>query len=56
MAATEVVAMETTNEKSSLESIVNRWLVDYYVFLAIKFFKNKQYSDFCGIRDVLDSE
>ncbi|XP_056135009.1 telomeric repeat binding factor a isoform X2 [Lampris incognitus] len=37
----------------STESIVNRWLVDYYAFLAIESFKDNRYSDFCTIRDVL---
>uniref|UniRef100_A0A667X885 Uncharacterized protein n=1 Tax=Myripristis murdjan TaxID=586833 RepID=A0A667X885_9TELE len=36
------------------ESIVNRWIVDYYLFLAIELFKNEQYSDFCGVRDILE--
>ncbi|XP_071756131.1 telomeric repeat binding factor a isoform X2 [Centroberyx gerrardi] len=55
MAANEIVAKKTNNQQPSVQSIVNRWLVDYYVFLAIKLFKNEQYSDFCGIRDVLET-
>lgn len=49
MAAKETI----NNPQTQVESIVNRWLVDYYVSLAIEFFKNEQYSDFCAIRDVL---
>ncbi|XP_067449631.1 telomeric repeat binding factor a isoform X1 [Thunnus thynnus] len=51
-----MAAKETINShQTDVESIVNRWLVDYYVFLSTEFFKNEQYSDFCGIRDVLES-
>ncbi|KAM7423863.1 hypothetical protein PAMA_000294 [Pampus argenteus] len=49
MAAKEIVNSHQTN----VESIVNRWLVDYYLFLSMELFKNEQYSDFCDIRDVL---
>uniref|UniRef100_A0A673BU00 Uncharacterized protein n=1 Tax=Sphaeramia orbicularis TaxID=375764 RepID=A0A673BU00_9TELE len=41
------------NPRTHVESVVNRWLVDYYLSLAIEFFKNEQYSDFCAVRDVL---
>uniref|UniRef100_A0A3P9BTM2 Telomeric repeat-binding factor 2 n=1 Tax=Maylandia zebra TaxID=106582 RepID=A0A3P9BTM2_9CICH len=37
------------------ESVVNRWVVDYYLFLALELFKKEQYEDFCAITDVLDS-
>uniref|UniRef100_A0A669AWM3 Telomere repeat-binding factor dimerisation domain-containing protein n=1 Tax=Oreochromis niloticus TaxID=8128 RepID=A0A669AWM3_ORENI len=37
-----------------IESVVNGWLVDYYFFLAVEFFKNEQYEDFCAIIDILD--
>ncbi|XP_042364993.1 telomeric repeat binding factor a isoform X2 [Plectropomus leopardus] len=43
MAATEV------------QATVNRWIVEYYFSLAIELFRNQQYSEFCAIRDVLDS-
>uniref|UniRef100_A0A665TGY4 Uncharacterized protein n=1 Tax=Echeneis naucrates TaxID=173247 RepID=A0A665TGY4_ECHNA len=36
------------------ESIVSRWLVDYYVFLALESFKNDHYKNFCAIRNVLN--
>ncbi|CAK6967278.1 telomeric repeat binding factor a [Scomber scombrus] len=52
-----MAATETVNSvlRSDVESIVNRWLVDYYLFLATELFKNEEYSDFCEIRDVLQS-
>ncbi|XP_071346254.1 telomeric repeat binding factor a [Trachinotus anak] len=43
------------SHETAVESIVNRWLVDYYLFLALESFKNEQYADFCGIRRVLNS-
>ncbi|XP_039980258.1 telomeric repeat binding factor a [Xiphias gladius] len=50
-----MAAKETVNgQQSDLESIVNRWLVDYYLFLALESFKKDQYADFCDIRDVLE--
>ncbi|XP_061881395.1 telomeric repeat binding factor a isoform X3 [Entelurus aequoreus] len=36
------------------ESIVNRWIVDYYVSLAIETFRSDQYEDFCEIRNVIE--
>ncbi|XP_040891421.1 telomeric repeat-binding factor 2-like [Toxotes jaculatrix] len=51
MAATETV----NSQQTDYESIVNRWLVDYYFFLAVDAFKKERYDDFCGIRDVLNS-
>uniref|UniRef100_A0A3Q3MRA8 Telomere repeat-binding factor dimerisation domain-containing protein n=1 Tax=Mastacembelus armatus TaxID=205130 RepID=A0A3Q3MRA8_9TELE len=51
MAATETV----NNVPTDVESIVNRWVVDYYMFVAVEFFKNARYEDFCAIRDVLNS-
>lgn len=53
MAATESV---NSGLRSDVESIVNRWLVDYYLFLATELFKNEEYTDFCEIRDVLQSK
>ena len=43
-----------TSQQTEVESIVNRWLVDYYLFLALEAFKNEKYDDFCKIRDLLD--
>lgn len=52
-----MAAKESINSyQAEVESIVNRWLVDYYVFLSVELFKNEQYLDFCAIRDVLDRE
>ena len=39
-----------------MECIVNRWLVDYYFFLAIDAVRNDKYSEFCEVRDVLERE
>nr|XP_061820352.1 telomeric repeat-binding factor 2-like isoform X2 [Nerophis lumbriciformis] len=36
------------------ESIVNRWIVDYYVSLAMETFRSDQYEDFCEIRNVIE--
>lgn len=50
-----MAAKETVNSyQVSVESVVNGWLVDYYFFLAVEFFKNEQYEDFCAIIDILD--
>uniref|UniRef100_G3PV88 Uncharacterized protein n=1 Tax=Gasterosteus aculeatus TaxID=69293 RepID=G3PV88_GASAC len=43
------------NNIAGVEATVNRWIVDYYSHLALDFFKNKKYAEFCGIRDVLQS-
>ncbi|XP_035010988.1 telomeric repeat binding factor a isoform X2 [Hippoglossus stenolepis] len=37
------------------ESIVNRWIVDYYLSLALQAFDQEQLTDFCSIKHVLDS-
>ncbi|XP_017274230.1 telomeric repeat binding factor a isoform X2 [Kryptolebias marmoratus] len=37
-----------------VESIVNRWVFDYYLSLALEFFKNEQYADFSAISNVVD--
>ncbi|XP_023267733.1 telomeric repeat-binding factor 2 isoform X2 [Seriola lalandi dorsalis] len=51
-----MAAKETIHSHQTVvEGIVNRWLVDYYLFLALESFKNEQYADFCGIRRVLNS-
>ncbi|KAM6943514.1 telomeric repeat binding factor a [Xenentodon cancila] len=39
----------------TLEPVVNRWIVDFYSFVALEFFKNDRYADFCAVRDILDS-
>lgn len=50
-----MAAKETENSyQVRIESVVNGWLVDYYFFLAVEFFKNEQYEDFCAIIDILD--
>ncbi|XP_035484254.1 telomeric repeat binding factor a isoform X3 [Scophthalmus maximus] len=36
------------------ESIVNRWIVDYYVSLALRAFQGGQYADFCSVKNVVD--
>ncbi|XP_026233802.1 telomeric repeat binding factor a isoform X2 [Anabas testudineus] len=41
------------NEQTELESIVNRWIVDYYVLRALESFRKDQYEDFCNARDIL---
>ena len=52
-------AVNQTGVSASSEEIclvVNRWLVDHYVDLAIKAFKDNEYDTFCTLRDVLDGE
>lgn len=41
------------SNQSDVESLVNRWVVDYYLSLALELFEKRQYADFCDIRDVL---
>ncbi|KAK7913134.1 hypothetical protein WMY93_013345 [Mugilogobius chulae] len=48
------MASEETFNIQQSEPIINRWLVDYYLFLAIDLFEKKQYDDFCAIRDTFD--
>ncbi|XP_078107836.1 telomeric repeat binding factor a isoform X2 [Sander vitreus] len=52
MAAKRIVNSYQTED---VESTVNRWIVDYYFYLGLELFKNEQYADFCGIRDILES-
>ncbi|KAF1393038.1 hypothetical protein PFLUV_G00034250 [Perca fluviatilis] len=52
MAAKKIVNSYQTKD---VERIVNRWIFDYYFSLGLERFKNEQYKDFCGIRDVLES-
>ncbi|XP_038558023.1 telomeric repeat binding factor a [Micropterus salmoides] len=40
-------------EQIDYEPVVNRWLIDYYFFLAQEMFQKDQYADFCGLRDIL---
>lgn len=52
-----MAAKENVNSRQfDTESVVNRWIVDYYLFLALELFKKEQYEDFCAITDVLDSK
>ncbi|KAL0978020.1 hypothetical protein UPYG_G00164860, partial [Umbra pygmaea] len=37
------------------ESVVNRWIVDFYIHMALETFRNEQYTDFCEIRDILQT-
>ncbi|XP_060924395.1 telomeric repeat binding factor a [Limanda limanda] len=37
------------------EGIVNRWIVDYYLSLALQAFDREQFSDLCSIKHVVDS-
>lgn len=43
------------SDKTDVESIVNRWLVDYYFFRALDSFKKGQHQDFCGLREILNN-
>ncbi|KAG7237858.1 hypothetical protein INR49_031752 [Caranx melampygus] len=43
------------SQQSGVESIVNRWVVDYYLFLALEAYKNGQAAVFCGTRHILNS-
>lgn len=42
------------NDKTDFDSVVNRWLVDYYFLRSLDAFKEGQYQDFCGRREVLN--
>ncbi|KAM4592971.1 telomeric repeat binding factor a isoform 2-T2 [Odontesthes bonariensis] len=50
-----MAAKETGNSETEYEHVVNRWLVDYYSFLALNFFQNEQNDDFCAVRNILDT-
>ncbi|XP_030578992.1 telomeric repeat-binding factor 2-like isoform X1 [Archocentrus centrarchus] len=50
----DMAAKEIVNSLQT-ESVVNRWLLDYYLFLALDFFRKEQYEDCCAITKVLDS-
>ncbi|XP_054463779.1 telomeric repeat binding factor a isoform X2 [Anoplopoma fimbria] len=51
MAAREAVV----SYKAEVEATVTRWMVDYYSFIALEFFKNQNYAEFCVVRDLLNS-
>lgn len=53
MAAKKIV---NSYQTEIVESAVNRWIVDYYFYLGLELFKNEQYADFCGIRDILEGK
>ncbi|XP_067105607.1 telomeric repeat binding factor a isoform X4 [Osmerus mordax] len=38
-----------------VESVINRWIVDYYTSVALCAFRNGNYRDFCEIRDILQN-
>uniref|UniRef100_A0A8C9TWU9 Uncharacterized protein n=1 Tax=Scleropages formosus TaxID=113540 RepID=A0A8C9TWU9_SCLFO len=42
-------------QNRAVNCIVNRWNVDYYVYCALESFRDGQYTDFCQIRDILQS-
>uniref|UniRef100_A0A8C6SGD1 Uncharacterized protein n=1 Tax=Neogobius melanostomus TaxID=47308 RepID=A0A8C6SGD1_9GOBI len=48
-----MASSETVNIQQA-DVVINRWLVDYYLVLAIDMLERKQYNDFCAIRNVLD--
>ena len=52
MAANESV----NSQPKEVETIVNRWLVDYYVSLALELFEKELYADFSEVRTVIDSK
>lgn len=37
----------------SVERVVNRWIVDYNLSLALELFKKQQFEDFNEVRNVL---
>lgn len=51
-----MAAKELVYSFQEVESTVNRFTLDYYMSLALELFKNEQYDDFCGIRDVIESK
>ncbi|KAI1882113.1 hypothetical protein AGOR_G00247340 [Albula goreensis] len=46
---------EISNNSERLDSVINRWCVDYYTFSALNAFKDGLYTEFCQIRDILQS-
>ncbi|KAA8595458.1 hypothetical protein FQN60_010749, partial [Etheostoma spectabile] len=51
MAAKKIVNSYQTDV---VESIVNRWIFDYYFSLLLERYDNKQFADVCGIIDILE--
>ncbi|XP_059205033.1 telomeric repeat binding factor a isoform X2 [Centropristis striata] len=47
--------MAAKDSSSEVEAFVNRWIVDYYVSLAVELFENKQYDAVVSLKEVLDS-
>ncbi|XP_077375998.1 telomeric repeat binding factor a isoform X2 [Festucalex cinctus] len=41
------------DDLSNLEPTVNRWVVDYYISLALELFKNDNYEGFCDVTNVI---
>ncbi len=41
---------------AALENVANRFIVDYYSFLALELFQKEHYSDFRAITDILESK
>ncbi|XP_070685980.1 telomeric repeat binding factor a isoform X2 [Pempheris klunzingeri] len=48
-------ALNKNNHQSDVESVVNRWVADYYMYHVLELFRQEQHLDFEGVRDVLDS-
>ncbi|XP_046898416.1 telomeric repeat binding factor a isoform X2 [Hypomesus transpacificus] len=57
MAANENMEGDVTNSGGNMivESVINRWIVDYYTSVALCAFRNGKYRDFCEIRDILQN-
>uniref|UniRef100_A0A672FGT8 Telomere repeat-binding factor dimerisation domain-containing protein n=1 Tax=Salarias fasciatus TaxID=181472 RepID=A0A672FGT8_SALFA len=36
------------------EPVVNRWILDYYIFRALQCFERSQYQEFCSVKLLLD--
>ncbi|XP_024151120.1 telomeric repeat binding factor a isoform X3 [Oryzias melastigma] len=44
-----------SSDIASVERVVNRWIVDYNLSLALELFKKQQFKDFNEVRDVLSA-
>ncbi|XP_013880470.1 telomeric repeat binding factor a [Austrofundulus limnaeus] len=40
--------------RSNHEKVVNRWTAEYYIHLALEFFRKEQYTDFCGYTNIIN--
>lgn len=40
--------------RTNHEKVVNRWTVEYYVHLALEFFRKEQYTDFCAYATIIN--